>query len=152
MITSQTAAGRRSAEALVRALVTKYAPAHKRLVAAARRSLRRRLPTAYEVVYEYRSWFVISFSPSDKGYAGILAIRGSADGVKLYFSGAKGLKDPEKLLQGTAQARWIELERASTLARPEVARLVDAVIACNRVSFARTGQGPIVIRSARKRG
>jgi hypothetical protein len=41
-----------------------------------------------------------------------------------------------------------QLEGASTLARPEVARLVDQAIASNRVPFARTGRGPVVIRSA----
>jgi hypothetical protein len=45
-------------------------------------------------------------------------------------------------------ARWIDVERASTLARPEVARLFDEAMARNRVPFARTGRGPLVIRSA----
>jgi hypothetical protein len=53
-------AARRSVEAQVRTLVARFAPAHVRLVGAIRRSLRKRLPTAYEVVYEYRDWFVIS--------------------------------------------------------------------------------------------
>ena len=45
-------------------------------------------------------------------------------------------------------ARWIDLEGASTLARPEVLRLVDEAMARNRVPFARAGRGPVVIRSA----
>jgi len=39
------------------------------------------------------------------------------------------------------------MEGASTLARPAVARLIDEAIARNRVPFARTGRGPVVIRS-----
>lgn len=144
---TQTAAERRSAEAELRTLVAKFAPDDQKLVAAARRSLRKRLPTAHEIAYEYRSWFVISYSPNDKGYAGILAIRGDADGVKLYFN-SKGLKDPERLLQGTAKARWIPVEHASTLTRAEVAQLIDDVVERNRNAFAPTGRGPIVIRSA----
>jgi len=146
-VSSQTAVARRAAEAQLRGLVAKFAPEHERLVAAARRWLRKRLPTAYEVVYEYRTWFVTSFSPSEHGYEGVFAIRGDADGVKLYFNRGKGLPDPAKLLRGAAQARWIELEGASTLALPEVARLVDAALASNRVPFARTGRGPVMIRS-----
>jgi hypothetical protein len=99
-------------------------------------------------VYEYRDCFVISYSPSERGYEGVLAIRGSADGVKLYFNQGKGLPDSEKLLRGSANARWILLESASTIARPAVARLIDEAIARNRVPFARTGRGPVVIRSA----
>jgi hypothetical protein len=144
---TQSAAARRKAEAEVRALVDKFAPAHLRLVAAMRRSLRKRLPTAHEVVYEYRDWFVISYSPNEHGYEGVLAIRGSADGVKLYFNRGKELPDPAKLLQGSSQTRWIHMEGASTLARPEVARLIDEAIARNRVPFALAGRGPVVIRS-----
>jgi len=140
---------RRSAEAQIRTLVDKFAPAHVRLVRAMRQSLRKRLPTAHEMVYEYRDCFVISYSPSGHGYEGVLALRGSADGVRLYLNQAKGLSDPEKLLEGSgAQARWIQLEGASTIARPPVARLIDEALARNRVPFAPTGRGPVVIRSA----
>ena len=148
---AQAAVARRSAEAQLRTLIGKFAPGHVRLIGAARRSLRKRLPTAHEVVYEYRAWFVISFSPSEHGYEGVLAIRADADGVKLYFNRGKELPDPEKLLQGSANARWIDLEGASTLALPAVARLIDEAIAHNRVPFARAdhrGGGPVVIRSA----
>jgi hypothetical protein len=65
----------------------------------------------------------------------------------LYFNQGKGLPDPEELLQGSANARWIHVDGASTLARPAVARLIDQAIARNRVRFARTGRGPVEIRS-----
>ena len=145
---TQSAVARRSAEAQLRGHIAKFAPAHQQLVGAARRWLRKRLPTAHEVVYEYRDCFVISCSPNERGYEGVFAIRADADGVRLYFNRGKGLPDPAKLLRGSGtQTRWIHLEGASTLARPEVARLVDEAIARNRVPFARTGRGPIVIRS-----
>jgi hypothetical protein len=145
---TQSAVARRSAEAEVRTLIDKFAPAHLRLIGAMRRWLRKRLPTAHEVVYEYRDWFVISYSPNEHGYEGVLAIRGSADGVKLYFNQGKELPDPEKLLQGSGnQTRSIDVEGASTLARPEVARLIDEALARNRVPFARAGRGSVVIRS-----
>lgn len=114
-----------------------------------RRSLRKRLPTAHEVVYAYRDWFVISYSPSNRGYEGVLAIRGSANGVKLFFNSGKELPDPEKLLQGSGkQTRFIDLESASALALPAVACLIDQALAHNRVPFARAGSGSVVIRSA----
>ena len=153
-LSTQSAAERRSAEAQLRTLIAKFASAHQRLIGAMRRWLRKRLPTAHEVVYEYRDCFVISYSPSERGYEGVLAIRASADGVRLYFNRGKGLPDPEKLLRGSGnQTRWIHLEGVSTIARPAVARLIDEAIACNRVPFARTGRGPVVIRpeSAKQR-
>jgi hypothetical protein len=147
-MSTQSAVARRSAEAQLRTLIAKFAPAHLRLIGAMRRWLRKRLPTAHEVVYEYRDFFVISYSPNERGYEGVLAIRASANGVRFYFNRGKELPDPAKLLQGSGkQTRWIHLEGASTLARPAVARLIDKAIARNRVPFARTGRGPVVIRS-----
>jgi hypothetical protein len=146
---TQSSVARRSAVAQLRTLIAKFAPAHLRLIGTMRRWLRKRLPTAHEVVYEYRDWFVISYSPNERGYEGVLGIRASADGVKLYFNRCKELPDPAKLLQGAGnQCRSINLEGASTLARPEVARLIDEAIARNPVPFARAGRGSVVIRSA----
>jgi len=143
----QSAAAQRSAEAQLRSLITRFAPPHLRLIDGMRRSLRERLPTAHEVVYEYRDWFVISYSPTERGYEGVLAIRGDANGVKLYFNQGKDLPDPAKLLRGSGQTRWIQIEGASRLKRPDVARLIEEAIARNRVPFARVGRGSVVVRS-----
>lgn len=113
-----------------------------------RRLLQKLMPTAHEMVYEYRSWFIISYSPSGHGYEGVLAIRGSADGVKLCFNHWKQLEDPEKLLRGTGtQIRSMDVPAASTLAHPAVASLIAQAIVHNPVPFAKAGRGPIVIRS-----
>ena len=152
---TQSAAERRSAEAELRTLIDEFAPAHLRLIGTMRRRLRKRLPTAHEVVYEYRNLgaVVISYSPNEHGYDGVLAIRASADGVKLYFNQGKELPDPGELLQGSSQTRWISVEGASTLARPAVVCLIDEALAQNRVPFAPAGRGSVVIRStsAKKR-
>src|SRR5439155_8162106 len=148
-LSTQSAVARRAAEAELRTLTARFAPAHQRLIGAMRRWLRKRLPTAHEEVYEYRDCFVISYSPNERGYEGVLAIRASGNGVRLYFNRGKELPDPAKLLQGSGnQTRSINLEGASILARPEVARLIDEAIARNRVPFARAGRGSVVIRSA----
>jgi hypothetical protein len=64
------------------------------------------------------------------------------------------LPDPAKLLQGSGgQVRSINVEGMSTLARPEVACLIDEAIARNPVPFESAGRGSVVIRStsAKKR-
>ena len=146
---TQSAAERRAAEAELSSFVEKYAPEHQQLVAAMRKSLQKRLPTAHEVVYEYANQgaVVVSYSPNEHGYDGVLAIRGSADGVKLYFTQGKDLPDPEKLLKGSSQTRWIAVEGASTLTRPAVTTLVDASIARTSVPFAADGRGSVIIQS-----
>ena len=144
----QTAVARRSAEVELRGLVARFAPEHQRLVGTVRRWLRKHLPAAHEMVYEYRDSFVISYSPNERGYEGLIAIRAGADGVDLYFNRGTELPDPGKLLRGSGkQTRLIHVEGASTLAQPAVARLVDEAIARNRVPFACVGRGPVVIRS-----
>lgn len=148
---AQSAAARRAAEGELRTLIARFAPEHLRLISATRRSLRKRLPAAHEIVYEYRDWFVISFSPSERGYEGVLAIRANADGAKVYFTHGKELPDPSKLLRGTVQARWIDVKRTSTLRRPEVTRLIEEAIALNWTRRANTGGGSVIIRSASAR-
>lgn len=153
---AQSAAARRSAEAELGALIDKLVPAHLRLITAMRKSLQKRLPTANEVVYEYENLgaVVISFSPTERGYEGVLGIRADANGVKLFFGRGKELPDPEKLLQGSgSQTRSIDVDGASTLARPAVASLIDEAIARNPVPFASAGRGSVIIQStsAKKR-
>jgi hypothetical protein len=142
----QAASG--SAEAEVRALVARFAPAHARLAGSMRRWLKKRMPTAQEVVYEYRDCFVISYAPNEHGYDGALALRASAEGIVLYFNRGKDLPDPAKVLQGSGkQTRSIKVENAATLARPEVASLIDEAIARNPEAYPTSGGGSVLIRS-----
>lgn len=143
---SQPAADRRSAEEQLSGLIKKFSPNDAQLVAAVRRSLKKRLPTAHEVGYEYRDCFVISVSPSVHGYEGVLAIRGSAEGVRLYFQRGKDLPDPEKLLQGKSMTRFVDVESVSTLTLPAVAALISEAISRTPIPFAADGKGSLAIR------
>lgn len=146
---AQSPAQRREAQAQLRALVEKVVPSKSKLIADLRRALRKAMPTAHELVYEYRDSLVMSFSPSDAGYEGVVAIRAGADGARLYFGRGKELKDPTKLLQGSGNAtRWMSIESAATLRHADVAHLIDQATALGRVPFARSGKGAVLIRSA----
>lgn len=153
-LNTQSAAARRQVEAQLDGLVAKIAPTQQKLVATLRRKLRKLLPTAHEVVYEYRDCVVISCSPSGHGYEGVFAIRVDADGVRLSFNQAKELPDPAKLLQGSGKLmRWIQVESAATLVRPEVADLIGEAIVRNPVPFASAGRGSVILSpvSAKRR-
>jgi len=149
--TTQSPAERRAAEAESLQLIAKHAPEHQKLVASMRRAIRKRLPTAHELVYEYTSWIAISYSPTAQGFQGVLAIRADADEVKLHFAIGRGLPDPDKLLQGSGLTRWILVEGISTLARPAVVKFIEGAIKNNRVPFPRSGKGPVVIQSSAKK-
>ncbi len=153
----QSATERRAAEASLSKLVAEHAGGSAALVKVTRKALRKRLPTAIEIVYEYRDAVIISVSPDERGYEGVFAIRGDADGVKLYFNFGKALPDPEKLLKGSgSQTRWIELASQATLRKPAVAAFVEEAIARHRVPFAEEGRGAVLVRetaaSRRKTG
>lgn len=144
-----SATERRAAEAHLRTLLTPFSLAQRRLISATRRALKAYLPTSWELVYEYRDCVVISYSPSEHGYEGVLGIRASKDGIKLYFNHGKELADPSKLLRGSGkQARAMDLTSASILAQPAAKGLIDQAIALHHIPFAPSGSGAIIIRSA----
>jgi hypothetical protein len=58
------------------------------------------------------------------------------------------LPDPKKILQGSGnQNRYIRLESAATLARPEVEALIRAAIAQAKTPLPERGRGYTVIKS-----
>jgi hypothetical protein len=64
-----------------------------------------------------------------------------------FIHGAK-LPDPHKLLLGSGnQTRFIRLESAAVLARPEVEALLAAATAIARSALSRAGRGKLIIRS-----
>jgi len=147
----QTPAERRAVEAQWKLLIDRFAPRHRRLISTVRRSLQQRLPTAFELIYEYRDFLVISVSPTVQGYVGLLGLRASAGEVKLYFNRGRELHDPAKLLHGTGtQTRALTLENAATFAQPAVADLIEQAIALNPIPFATTGRGAMLLRSGSK--
>ncbi len=128
--------------------IGKFAPADQRLIRAVRTAMRKRLPTANELVYDNYNFFVIGYSPTERPSDAILSITAQANRVGLCFIHGAKLPDPHKLLLGSGnQTRFIRLESAGDLARPEVEALIRAAIAQAKTPLAETGRGKLVIRS-----
>ena len=141
-------------EAKLRALIAKFDPKHQRLIRSVRSAVRRRLPTANELVYDYSNSLVIGYSPTERPREGIVAIAARADGMGLYFIQGRQLPDPKKLLLGSGkQTRFIRVEAARRLAHPDVEALIAAAIDQAGVPLPSTGRGRLVIRTdaAKKR-
>lgn len=137
-----------SAEQRLRGFIAKFSAPHQRLIRAVRRLLRRRLPSAHELVYDNYNFFVIGYGPNARPSDAVLSIAAGANGVGLCFIQGKALPDPDGLLLGGGkQTRFIRVESADTLLQPAVVRLLEAAIARARVPFAPTGRGPLIIRS-----
>ena len=136
--------------AQLRAYIERFDGTHQRLIRAVRAAIRKRLPTANELVYDYRTSIVIGYSPSDLGIQSILAIAARVDRVELYFNQGKLLPDPTKLLKGSAkQVRFIAVEAARQLAHPDVEALIAAAVAHAPVPLPPTGRGKLVMKAGR---
>jgi hypothetical protein len=128
--------------------VDKFEPGHQRLIRAVRRALRTRFPTAYELVYDNYNFFVIGYSPTERPSDAIVSIAAGANGIGLCFVRGASLSDPKKILLGSGkQTRFIRLESAGVLARPEVEALLAAAIAQAKTPLRTTGRGMLIIRS-----
>jgi hypothetical protein len=142
----------REAERQLRAFIGKFGPAHQRLIRRARRSLRRRFPTAYELVYDNYNFFVIGYSPTERPSDAILSLTAAANGIGLCFMHGATLRDPRKILLGSGrQTRFIRLESADALARPDVDALIAAATAQAQTPLRPTGAGRVIIRSVSAR-
>ncbi len=143
-----------SAAAELAALIARFEPAIQKAFKAVRAALRKQFPTANELVYEYASSLVISFSPSEHGIQGVVAISATAEGVRLYLTHAERLPDPHGILQGRGrQARYVALAKASELKRPEIESLVAAAVKLAKPPLGKTGGGKLIIKAtaAKKR-
>jgi hypothetical protein len=136
-------------ESQLRSLIGKFDPEAQRLIRAVRSALRKRLPTANELIYDYRTFFVIGYSPTENGIESIVSTAARPDGLRLYFLNGPELPDPKKLLMGSAkQVRYIPVDAASRLKHPDVEALIAAAIARSRVRLAAKGGGKLVTKTS----
>lgn len=132
----------------LRSLIERFDPKDQSLIRAVRAAVRKRLPTANELLYDYKSHFVIAYSSTDHPTHGIASIDARADGVRLYLMHGPQLPDPKKLLLGTGkQVRYVPVESAERVADPDVEALIAAAIDMAEVPLATDGRGTLIVRT-----
>ena len=128
--------------------IAKFGADHRALIRAVRAALRKRFPTAYELVYDNYNFFVIGYSPTERPSDAILSITANASGVGLCFIFGATLPDPARILLGSGrQTRFIRVPNTDVLDRAEVRALIDAAEARSEAPFRDKGRGKLVIRS-----
>ena len=145
---ARTPSATSSPTAVLRTLIDRYPPADQKLIRALRTAVRKRVPTANELAYDYSGSLVLSYTATEHGKDGVLSLAVKPDGVRLYFGGGPKLPDPKKLLLGSGGARYILVENASRLAHPDVKALITAAIARSPVPLPVKGKGQLIDRSA----
>ena len=138
----------RTPEQQLAAFIAKFDSRNRALIRSVRRAVRRRLPTANELVWDNYNFFVIGYSATERPSDSVVSIAAAANGVGLSFYRGATLPDPQGILEGAGvQNRFIRLDSARTLERPEVEALIAAAVAQNRAPFARSGRGKLLTRS-----
>jgi hypothetical protein len=95
----------------VAAFLARFDPEIARQARAARRRLRRMMPTAVELIYDNYNALVFGFAPDEHASSAILSIALYPRWVTLFFLQGRNLPDPEGLLEGAGQiVRSIRLE------------------------------------------
>src|SRR5690349_12550097 len=136
------------AERQLAAFIRKFSPTDQRLIRAFRAALRKRFPTANELVYDNYNFFVIGYSPTERPSDAIVSMTARANGIGLCFIRGAKLPDPNKVLLGSGhQTRFIRIDSPRILERPEVEALVAAAIAQAPARLAAAGRGKLIIRS-----
>jgi hypothetical protein len=148
-IASQAAA---SGEQQLASFIEKFDTKNAALIRTVRKALRKRLPTANELVYDNYNFFVIGYCSTERPSDCIVSIAAGASGVGLSFYYGATLPDPHKVLLGSgSQNRFIRIASVATVTRPEVEELIAAAIGQAKRPLPESGRGKLIIRSISKK-
>ncbi len=132
--------------------IAKFDPKIGKLVRSARVALRKRWPTAVELVYDNYNALAIGFAPNERTSEVMVSLAVFARGVNLYFMYGARLADPRGLLQGSGnQGRFIRLDSVAQLDEPGVIALLRAAERLGKTPLPTTGRGHLVIKSVSAR-
>jgi hypothetical protein len=132
----------------LKGFIAKFAPAMATRVRECRAAMRKRFPTANELVYDNYNFLVIGNCTTERPSDCVVSLAANAKGIVLSFYYGATLPDPNKILQGSGtQNRFVRLEGPSTLSRPGVVALLAAAAGQADPLLGLTGGGKLIIRS-----
>jgi hypothetical protein len=128
--------------------IAKYSPEIASQLRSARKCLSGYFPQGFELVYDNYNALAIGYSPSDRAGQVVVSVAAYPKWVTLFFLNGKGLKDPEKLLQGAgSRVRSIRLSPPTLLKSPAVDQLIRAAIAPAADAFAQAPKRTTILKS-----
>jgi hypothetical protein len=128
--------------------IAKFTPEMAKLIRGARAKMRKRIPTALELVYDNYNFFVIGYGPNEKAGQAIFSLAAQAKGLSLCFLQGAKLPDPKRLLRGSGNVvRNIRLESAETLDLPDVEALIAAALKRAKTPMPADGRHQLIIKS-----
>jgi hypothetical protein len=137
-----------TAEQQLASFIAKFSPevaAHARSVLAA---MRKRYPTALQLVYDNYNALAIGFGPTERPSQAIFSIAVFPKWISLFFLQGKGLPDPDGILRGSGSvARHIRLPSAETLDELSVKKLMQEATVRAAIPFDASGTSRLIIKS-----
>ncbi len=128
------------------AFIDQYDPHVAAQARAALAKMRKLLPGAFELVYNYSHALVIAFGATDKGHQAVFSIALYPQWITLFFGQGAKLLDPKGLLQGSGkQVRGIRLASAKDLDSRDIKALMSAALANQPIP--KTTGGSLIIKS-----
>ncbi|MGA2420256.1 MAG: hypothetical protein ABSG69_09240 [Candidatus Acidiferrum sp.] len=128
--------------------IAKFDPTIAKEIRACRALLRKRFPTANEIVYDNYNFFVIGYCSTLRSSDCIVSVAANSKGVGLSFYWGSTLPDPHKILLGSGtQNRFVRLPTPETLSDPKVSALIDAAVAQAKVPLAIGKRGVSIVKS-----
>ena len=110
--------------------------------------MRKRLPTANELVYDNYNFLAIGYSASERTSDCVVSLAAASNGVSLSFYYGATLPDPDHILLGSgSQNRFVRLPSAATLLDDKVEKLIRAALAQAKTPMPATGRGRTIVKS-----
>jgi hypothetical protein len=137
-----------TAEQQLACFIDKFTPEIAALSRSILTAMRERYPTAIELVYDNYNALAIGFGPTEKPSQALFSIAVFPRWISLFFLQAKGLPDPDGILQGSGNvARHVRLPSAAKLDELPVKNLMREATARAAIPFARDGASRLIIKS-----
>lgn len=128
--------------------IARFSPAIAKRARAALAVMRKRLPGAFELVYDNAYALVVGFGPSERASAALFSVVIHPKRIGLCFLYGVDVPDPEGLLQGNGnQVRHIRIEDEKTLAKRSVRALINAAIEVAGNPYDGIGPGRTILRA-----
>jgi hypothetical protein len=128
--------------------LAKFLPEVAAQAEVVRNVMRRRYPTANELVYDNYNALAIGYAPAERTSEVIFSVAVYPRWVTLFFYQGKGLPDPERRLAGSGnQARHIRVDSLDLFDDPAVRTLMEEAVARAVAPFDRRNQHKLIIKS-----
>src|ERR1700722_822845 len=112
-------------ERRLKGMIDKFDPTVGMQIRQCRSAMRKRFPTANELVYDNYNFFVIGYCTTERPSDCVVSLAANSKGIGLSFYRGATLPDPHRILQGGGnQNRFVRLDGVATLSRPEIQELI----------------------------